>query len=128
MHVFSFLERPEGGAVGSWVEGPREGLRAHSRRFYPGAWTDDGSSLRVTSLRIGPPQPVNSLASDEQWGLALELGRATGQLSRGNYADCGEVGDALRPFLQGDLATYSALAGCLRAGRPFRFATLFVAL
>eukprot|EP00966_Prymnesium_polylepis_P286612 6620564-Prymnesium_polylepis.3 len=33
LHRWSMLRRPEGGAVGSYEEGPREGLRALSQRY-----------------------------------------------------------------------------------------------
>jgi hypothetical protein len=113
LHVWSFLERAEGTDVGAYVEGAREGVRAHAHRYYGAMWTEDGSSMRMASLRIGAPQPVNSLAADDQWALALFLSQGTGQLSRGRYTDCGELGDSQRPLLQVDLGTTSVLDGCV---------------
>ena len=111
LHVWSFLERAAGGAIGSFVEGPRDGVRAHSLKFYASAWTKDGARMRVATLRIETPEPVNSLAADEQWALAIALAQRTKQKWR-PYPDCGQLGDRQRPVLQGDLGTYSVLDGC----------------
>jgi hypothetical protein len=50
LHVWSFLERAEGTDVGSYVEGAREGVRAHAHRYYGAMWTEDGSSMRMAFL------------------------------------------------------------------------------
>jgi hypothetical protein len=115
LHVWSFLVRKPEAHVGEYVEGPANGLQAHSREFYRGAWTEDGKALHKVPLRIEEPAPINSLASDEQWSLLLDLGLRHGvPLSRGRYDLCGLLGDAQRPLLQADLGTYSVVMGLLK--------------
>ena len=115
LHVWSFLVRKPEAPVGEYVEGPAKGLQAHSRQFYRGAWTNDCRALHKVQLRIEEPAPVNSLAADEQWGLALDLALRHGaHLSPGLWHLCGQSGDAQRPLLQADLGTYSVVLGLLK--------------
>jgi len=113
-HAWSVLVRKPEAPLGEYVEGPANGLQAHSREFYRGGWTNDGKAHKV-QLRIEEPAPINSLAADEQWSLLLDLALRHGaHLSPGLYHLCGQSGDAQRPLLQADLGTYSVVLGLLK--------------
>lgn len=114
LHVWSMLQRPEGGAIGQYEEGPAVGLRALSQRYMRACWLDDVSALRRHQLCVEAPLFEDSLSSDGQWRIILELASRNQQLHRGWYNQEGELGDVLRPFLQGDVGTYKTLVGCIR--------------
>jgi hypothetical protein len=113
LHRWSMLRRPEGGAVGSYEEGPREGLRALSQRYARALWNEDLTSLRKTPLISEVPLYENSLASDGQWRILMVLGSRHGRLHNGHPNLLDEEGDAYMPELQGDLGTYNTVNGCV---------------
>jgi hypothetical protein len=111
LHVWSMLQRPEGGAVGSYEEGPRLGLKALSQRYAGACWADD-NVMRKLDLIIEEPLFENSLSHDGQWRCLMELAVRNQQLWRW-YNTEGEFGDLQRPFLQADIGTYNTARGCL---------------